>query len=205
MVVSGLVLLALASVVTFCFVTAPKRNTNAEHFDCILVLGTPAEKDGTPSRPGGWLIAEAVREYQSGKAAHLVISGAAVANQYTEADVLARLAIKMGIPTGAILEDRSARDTLQNVNNTADLMKQHGWSSVEVIGLPEHLHRTGVLLEHTSLQWSTHAAHTPGRNVFSRALHIVVEACGTTVLRVFGLAAVPALHRLKSLVWPSKG
>lgn len=203
MVIVAVIFLTSTAVITFFFLTAPKRNTDAEHFDCILVLGTPAKTDGTPSKAGRWLVTEAVREYRAGRAAHVVISGAAVANRYVEADVLARLAKEMGISPDAVLEERRARDTLQNVDNTADLMKQHGWTSVEVIGMPEHLHRAGVLLEHTSLQWSTHAAPTPGRNVFTRALRIVVEACGTTVLRVFGLRAVPVLHCVKSLFWRS--
>ena len=191
------ILALLAVLPPVCYLTAAENNTDAGHFDAILVLGTPADADGGVSYSGKWLVDEAAREYRAGRAAHIILSGGAVANRYREAEVLARYASRIGLPDAAIVEENQSRDTLENIQNSVALMQQHGWRTMEVIGLKEHLPRAGVLLEHTSMEWATRAAATPDRSTEDIAIHTVEEAFATAVLRIFGLWTVPALHRLK--------
>ena len=187
----------LVCVVTVSYCTAPTHNTEVDHFDAIVVLGTPASMDGRLTKAGRWLVDEAVREYRAGRAERVIISGAAVANEYCEADVLAKYARESGLPATAILEDRKAQNTLQNVQNSAAIMREHGWRSAEVIGLKEHLPRSAVLLQTIPILWRTRAAATPGRHWMNLARHTVEEAIGTAVLRIFGLRSVPLLHAVK--------
>ncbi len=47
---------------------APIENTRRDHFDAILVLGTPADADGNPTPKQLARVTEAVREYERGVA-----------------------------------------------------------------------------------------------------------------------------------------
>jgi hypothetical protein len=63
--VFALVLIAIA-VVAFVYRTIPTRNTDLTHFDTIIVLGTPANPDGTPSPEQRERTLEGVREFKAG-------------------------------------------------------------------------------------------------------------------------------------------
>ena len=161
------------SVVVFTFVlllvgvylTIPTRNTDATHFDTIIVLGYPAQHDGTPSPEQRERVLEGVREYKSGVASHIIMTGAAAHNQYVEAHVMAELALSQGVPASALIEESQAQNTIQNLFYSAQIMKQHGWNSAEIVSSPSHLPRAALIVNalnidqpNLSIQWRTHAA-----------------------------------------------
>lgn len=139
---------------------APMANTSRDHFDAILVLGHPADDDGNPTPEQLARVTEAVREYERGLAPRIVFSGGAVANQFVEADVMARVAAAQGIPPSAIFVETKARDTIQNACYSARLMSNHGWRSAEVVSSAYHLPRASMIFIHTPLEWRMHAAST---------------------------------------------
>ncbi len=157
---------------------APRSNTPLTRFDAIIVLGTPADSDGNPSPRGLARVTEAVHEYERGVAPRLIFTGAAVANQFTEAQVMAHAAEAQGIPESAVFLDLEARDTIHNVCYSERIMDQHGWHSAEVISNDWHLGRAALLLSRTPIEWSTHAApsferETAGHAAFMNAEEIV--------------------------------
>lgn len=137
---------------------APKSNTNRDHFDAILVLGSPADADGNPSPIQLARVTEAVREYERGIAPRLILSGGAAHNQYTEADVMANVAAAQGIPPSAIFVDTKSDDTIQNACYSTRIMQTHGWHSAEIVSSHYHLPRVGLIFDRTSIQWRVHAA-----------------------------------------------
>lgn len=137
---------------------APMANTSRDHFDAILVLGHPADDDGNPTPEQLARVTEAVREYERGVAPRIVFSGGAAANQFVEADVMARVAAAQGIPPSAIFVETKARDTIQNACYSAELMKNHGWHSAEVVSSAYHLPRASMIFSRTPLQWRMHPA-----------------------------------------------
>jgi uncharacterized SAM-binding protein YcdF (DUF218 family) len=144
---------------------APMANTSRNHFDAIVVLGHPADDDGNPTPEQLARVTEAVREYERGVAPRILFSGGAAANQFVEADVMARVAAAQGIPPSAILVETKARDTIQNACYSARLMSNHGWRSAEVVSSESHLPRASMIFGHTRLEWRMHAASTlqPGK------------------------------------------
>jgi uncharacterized SAM-binding protein YcdF (DUF218 family) len=104
-------------------------------------------------------VTEAVDEYERGVAPRMIITGGAAHNQYVEADVMARVAEAQGIPAGAIIEERTAMDTMQNTCDSLKIMRLHGWGSAEVISSSSHLPRAGLILSQLPLKWRTHASH----------------------------------------------
>lgn len=155
----GMAMLAWAAMArTF----APQGNTKAGRFDAIIVLGSPADGDGNPSPRQLARVTEAVHEYERGVAPRLILTGGAAANRFVEADVMARTAHAEGIPEMAIFEEPRAKDTIQNACYSAEIMKQHGWRSAEVVSSPSHLPRAGLIFSHLPLEWRTHPAPDSG-------------------------------------------
>ena len=137
-------------------------NTTRDHFDVLIVLGTPADADGNPSPRELARVTEAVQEYERGVASRIIFTGGAVANRFVEAHVMARTAEAQGIPASAVLEDPQARDTMENTCNALGIMRSHGWESAEVISSSSHLPRVGLILSRLPIKWRVHAAPALG-------------------------------------------
>jgi len=142
---------------------APRGNTTQDHFDVLIVLGTSADADGNPTPGELARVTEAVYEYERGVAPRILFTGGAVANQFVEAQVMARTAKAQGIPASAVLEDPAARDTMENTCNALRIMRRHGWESAEVISSPSHLPRAGLILSRLPMKWRVHAAPALGQ------------------------------------------
>jgi uncharacterized SAM-binding protein YcdF (DUF218 family) len=136
----------------------PKSNTAQDHFDVLIVLGTPVDADGNPSPRELARVTEAVHEYERGVAPRIIFTGGAVANQFVEAQVMARTAEAQGIPASAVLEDPAARNTMENTCNALGIMRSHGWESAEVISSPSHLPRAALILSRLPIEWRVHPA-----------------------------------------------
>jgi uncharacterized SAM-binding protein YcdF (DUF218 family) len=137
---------------------APTANTSRDHFDAILVLGTPADRDGNPTPEELSRVSEAVREYERGVAPRLIFTGGPANNPFAEADVMAGAAAAQGIPPSAIFVETRATDTIQNACYSARIMQTHGWHSAEVVSSSYHLPRAGMIFSHLALDWRLHAA-----------------------------------------------
>jgi uncharacterized SAM-binding protein YcdF (DUF218 family) len=174
--------------------TIPTHNTNLTHFDTIIVLGTPANLDGTPSPEQRERTLEGVREFKAGIAPHLILTGGPAHNQFVEAHVMATLALAQGVPPAAVIEEDQAQNTIQNIFYSQRIMASHQWTSAEVISSPSHLPRTALILEHYPLVWRTEAAPWPSEYSFwQRAAHFCVEAQYCLKLKIFGF---PSTHFL---------
>ncbi len=190
----GLAAVAAAAVVVPAYLTVPKRNNTDDKVDCLLVLGSPTEIDGTATEAQRWRVDEAVREYRAGRAPRMLMTGGMTVMHFTESHTMAEYALQHGVPPAAVLEEPHAKTTLENIRNSQAILDAHGWHRVEVISSPEHLPRTALLLEHSDLQWRTHAAPTPGRSHLQEAGAYAEEAVGTAIMRLFGPGIEPLLH-----------
>lgn len=183
-----LVLGLLAVVATY--ETVPTHNMEATHFDTLIVLGSPADPDGKPSPEQRERVMEAVREFRGGRARHIIVSGGAVHNQWVESRKMAEIAEAAGVPAENVVVEEKARNTIENVYYSHEIMQARGWSTAEVVSSPAHIPRAGLILEHWRFGWRTHAAHWPPEYERRRiAPYYLYEALGTTALRWFGYRA----------------
>lgn len=137
---------------------APAGNTAAERFDAIIVLGSPADRDGNPTPDQLARVTEAVHEYERGVAPRIIMTGGPVVNSFVEAQIMARTAEAQGIPESAVVIEPSARDTIQNARFAARIMQNHGWTSAEVISSASRLPRAALIFSRLPIKWRTHAA-----------------------------------------------
>jgi uncharacterized SAM-binding protein YcdF (DUF218 family) len=142
---------------------APTSNTSLTRFDTLIVLGTPADRDGNPTPAQLARVTEAVYEYQRGVAPRMILTGAAAHNGFIEARVMARAAMAQGIPSSAIFVEPQAMDTIQNACYSVRIMQAHGWRSAEVVSNASHLPRAGLIFSRLPLEWRTHAAPSLSR------------------------------------------
>ena len=171
----------------FAYRSIPAHNTPVTDFNAIIVLGTPANPDGTPSPEQRERTLEGVREFQAGVAPHLIFTGGPAHNRFVEAHVMAMLALAQGVPANAIIEEDQAQNTIQNIFYSRRIMTHYGWTSTEVISSPSHLPRTALILKHYPMQWRVHPAPWPPEYSFwQRAAHYTLEAEYCLRLEIFG-------------------
>lgn len=171
------------------YFTIPLGNIRATHYDTLLVLGYPANPDGTPSPEQRERVLEAVREYRAGVAPIMILSGGAAHNRFVEADVMATLAKASGVPARAIVEEPHAKNTIQNVEYSTQIMHAHGWDSVEAITSAAHERRASLILMHTpySVNWRMQAAPWPAEyGPTEKAAHYIFEIFISAKMRIFG-------------------
>jgi len=137
---------------------APLANSSRDHFDAILILGSPADSDGNPTPEEMARVSEAVREYERGVAPRLLFTGGPAHNKFVEADVMAAAAAAQGIPPSAIFVETKAGDTIQNACYSERIMQAHGWHSAEIVSSAYHLPRASLIFGRSSLDWRMHAA-----------------------------------------------
>lgn len=138
--------------------TAPTSNTSLTRFDAIIVLGSPADRDGNPTPIQLARVTEGVREYERGVAPRLILTGGSTRFGYVEARVMARTAEAQGIPASAILMEDHAKDTIQNACYSTRIMEEHNWHSAEVVSSDYHLPRAAMIFSRLPLEWRMHAA-----------------------------------------------
>jgi uncharacterized SAM-binding protein YcdF (DUF218 family) len=122
-------------------VAALLEEPRAAKYDAALVLGCPAEPDGSPSLCERCRVKSAVRLYKKGVVRKLVFSGGAAHSPYVEAEVMGDLAVKRGVPDGDILREGRALTTWQNVRFAKDLLEQAHIKTTLVISTADHLPR----------------------------------------------------------------
>jgi len=178
----------------FVYRGIPTGNTGLSHFDTLIVLGNPANPDGSASPEQRERTLEGVREYKAGVADHLIMTGGAAHNQFVEARVMKELAIAQGVPADAITEEGQAQNTIQNIYYSKKIMAAQHWTSAEVISSPSHLPRAALILAHYSLFWRTHPAPWPSEYTsLQRILRYWVEAEYCLRLKILGFPVTPYL------------
>lgn len=130
---------------------------------------------------------EGVREWRSGVAPRIIMSGGAAHNRWVEAETMANLAEAQGVPANDILEERQAKDTIQNVYYTVAIMQTHGWKSADVVSSWSHLPRAARILAHFPIAWETSAAPWPPEfGVLDKSVRDWREAIYCLDLRIHG-------------------
>ena len=190
----AVVVVGIAAVLV-SYKTLPKGNTEQNHFDALIVLGSPADPDGKASVEQRERVMEAVREFQAGRAGHLIVTGGTAHNRWVEGQVEAGVAEQAGVPAEDVLVEGRSVNTIQNIFFAWQIMQAHGWTSAEVVSSPSHLPRTGLILEHyepMGLKWRTQASKWPASYAPERlVIYYTYEALGTTLLRWFGYRHTP--------------
>lgn len=188
-------ILISAAVITVDISRIPRGNVNPAHFDVIMVLGQPAELDGSLKGEALERADEAVRQYNLGKAPVILFTGGAAYNANVESDAMARHALVAGVPVAAVVRERESINTIQNITNAARIMHAHGWRSAQIISSHPHLWRASIIVQdldrlHPELEidWVDHDSPWPPYYMATLKLQErLEEAIKSVILQATGI------------------
>jgi uncharacterized SAM-binding protein YcdF (DUF218 family) len=157
----GIMLATAIACVSIIYFSIPMSDTQQRQFDVILVLGNPANADGSIAPIARSRVLEGIRQYRAGVAPRLLLTGGAVQNQFVEAQVMLQFARSQGVPASAVFAEGEAQNTIQNAYYSYKIMQAHDWSSALVVSSPSHLRRASLIFSHYPFAWQMHAAPWP--------------------------------------------
>ena len=157
----AIVLAVAVGAVLLLYFSIPMNDTERQHFDVILVLGNPANPDGSIAPIARSRVMEALRQYRAGVAPHLLMSGGAAQNRFVEAEVMRQFAVAQGVPREAVFAEGESRNTIQNAYYSYKIMQAQGWQSALVVSSPTHLRRASLIFSRYPLAWRMDAAPWP--------------------------------------------
>jgi uncharacterized SAM-binding protein YcdF (DUF218 family) len=129
-------LILAASEAAFWFAAQSGPPPSDEHSCAVLVLGYPANADGTTSAVARFRVESGVQIYREHRCGKLVLSGGAIQNEHIEAESMATVAERLGVSTQDIVVERRARSTWENVGCSAPLVA----SADRVLVVSDSLH-----------------------------------------------------------------
>lgn len=118
------------------------------NFDVIIVLGSPANQDGTPSYVMKYRVEKAIDLFDQGCASRVLFTGGAVKNQFIEAEIMARYAGELGLPQNVILQEKHSTNTIENAKNSISIMLERKWNKAAIVTSPYHTRRTMMIFEY---------------------------------------------------------
>ena len=105
----------------------------------VLVLGYPNDTDGSPGAIQRLRVAAGVAAWRAHACSRIVVSGAAVHNRYVEAVSMAKLVEEQGVPAAAVVVEKRARSTWENV--ACSLPSLQGFDRIFVASDSLHAYR----------------------------------------------------------------
>lgn len=114
---------------------------NGQKRDVIIILGYLAKKNGDVSPILRERINKAAKLYHEGIARAIICTGSAVANDYIEADVMAKALIELGVPDLSIIREKLSKNTYGNLVNAKKIMRNRGLSTSVIVSSPWHLRK----------------------------------------------------------------
>ena len=116
-----------------------KKNSGC--YDCAVVCGYPANEDGEPSDILKTRVDKGIELIKSGRVKYLIFSGAAVANEFTEAEVMKKYAVSQGVSSDVIIKEEQAVSTYHNMMYVKEIMENKGFKNCVVVTNGWHLRK----------------------------------------------------------------
>ena len=123
--------------------------SNAPEASYALVLGAGLRRDGSPTAVLADRVSTAIDLYRTAKARTLIMSGATSNRGEVEAEAMAGMAMRMGVPASALILDREGDRTLSSCINAA---KHSGNGRLLIVTQRFHLPRALLLCEALGVQ-----------------------------------------------------
>lgn len=120
--------------------------------DAIVVLGAAVWPGERPSPALRRRIDRGVELWRAGLAPALVPTGGLGRYPPSEAEVMARVAGRAGVPADALVLESQATSTLTSAESVAALARERGWRSVIMVSQPYHLLRAGWMFRDQGLE-----------------------------------------------------
>ena len=138
------ILLALVIIFTGC---SSGKAFDAQESDgkTLIILGFPATEQGLPTPLLKKRLDLALDIYEREKIGHIIVTGGAVRNKYTEAEVMKEYLIANGVENSRIITETNSSSTFENALRSRRIMKKLRLSNPIIVTSPEHRERASKL------------------------------------------------------------
>lgn len=152
--------------------------------DTIIVLG--AKLIGhAPSAVLALRLNEALRLYQGGYAAKIIVSGAkGTDEEMSEAYAMSQFLIEHGVSPERIYLEENSFNTYQNLANSKQIMLENNLDSAIIVSNTSHMHRALLIARKLGMNVTGSPAALPD-NVYLTAKQYVREGAALVALTVF--------------------
>lgn len=109
--------------------------------ETLIILGFPANADGTPSVLMKYRLDKALKIYNPEKTVAIITTGGAVQNKFEEAVVMKNYLVQKGIPAEKIFAETSAKSTFGNAHYSSKIIKKKNLPNPVIVTSEEHRER----------------------------------------------------------------
>lgn len=173
--------------------------------DAVVVLGAAVVAPGVPGPALRRRLAHGIRVWRHQPAAHLLLSGGAIAGLPAEARLMRELALAAGVADARIIVEDASRNTFENAVYSGAIIRRAGWRRVIVVTDAFHLRRALYIFRRIGLAVEGAGVPRPPDTSRLRWLrHHALEALRH--LRCWQLFLIGAHKPLLARVWrPGEG
>jgi len=155
-----LILLGIYWVVQY--MTAQPAALPEKKADVIIVLGISMNKDNKPNVFMKQRLDKAIDLFRKSYSDKMLLTGAPVSDEISEAKIMLAYCLENGIPREAIILEPNARNTRENAKRSFELMNSHSLQSAIVVTTPSHIPRSKILFS----KYLTDLQMAPADNTF---------------------------------------
>jgi uncharacterized SAM-binding protein YcdF (DUF218 family) len=174
-------------------------------YDAAVVLGGGVDPAAsrvsrdTELNPAGDRVVAGYELFRSGRARYLLVSaGGEDPSEEVEADFIAALYRKLGVPEDRIAIDRESRNTRENALRSAAIVRERGWRTLLLVTSAAHMPRAAAAFRRAGLEVDLLPVdHRHGRrsptllpraDALDRSTAAIRELVGRLVYRMAGYA-----------------
>jgi uncharacterized SAM-binding protein YcdF (DUF218 family) len=117
--------------------------------DVIIVLGCPSYENNVLTTTFSACVQarahHAADLYRRGLAPHIIPTGGLTGPPPSEAGAMGIILQGDDVPASAIILEEQARDTVQNIQYSRGIMREHGWKTAILVTEPHHIRRATLI------------------------------------------------------------
>lgn len=160
----------------FCMMfRCPKKRWEQDRYDCAIVCGCQVGEDGVPSDMLKARVEKAVELWKEKKVQYLIMSGAAVHNEYIEAEAMKRYAIELGVSEEYILEEKQAVSTYHNLVHSTRMMRHCGFKDCVVVTNSWHLRKADHYARQSGMRYVMVASDAPKGQSMKETIRLHIQ------------------------------
>ena len=145
-------------------------NSCADSDETLVILGNPANKDGTPSSILKSRLDAALYYFREHSVRNIIVTGRANYNEFEESEVQKQYLINHGIPQNIIIKENKSTSTPDNALYTYRIAKELDLKNIVVITSHYHKKRSQYIFNH---YFSSYKIVTPYPSIFYVIKNIV--------------------------------
>lgn len=145
-----------------CICSAKERP--AQPADCIIVLGARVWPSGRMSNALRYRCETALQAWKDGLAQNIIVTGGRGEDEpAAEAAVMREYFILNHVPEQNVIAEDASTNTIQNLENAREIMRQKGWKTAAVVTNDYHVQRAMWIARDAQVSACGIAAPSPDR------------------------------------------